>query len=139
MPYNTTQCENEEELPNLNNLFIRLPQYQQTFLIALQNRSDGGIFTTFDNDFDLCVVDNCANVHIWNNRSDFISGSYIKFNTAASTSVYTVNGESNKPDGCEDVPVSWKDDYGRMYSITLKNVLYFPNSPVKNIKCCFFS
>ena len=56
--------DDRKDLSNLNNLFIRLPQYQQTFLTALQNRGDGGIFTAFDNDPDLCVIDNCANVHI---------------------------------------------------------------------------
>ena len=30
-----------------------------------------------------------------------------------------------------DVPVQWTDDDGKIYEITLKNVLHFPNSPVK--------
>ncbi len=55
----------------------------------------------------------------------------MKINAACSTAVSAVNGQSNLPAGCGDVPVAWKDDQGKVYKITLKNVLHFPNSPVK--------
>ena len=76
-------------------------------------------------------MDNCANVHIWNRRSDFIPETYVKFNQEISTAVSAVNGSSNKPAGCGDVPVSWTDDNGKEYKVILKNVLHFPDSPVK--------
>ena len=105
--------------------------FRQALLIALQNDSNKNAYVSFDPDTEQCVVDNCANVHIWNDFSAFIPESYIKFNQAASTAVSAVNGESNVPAGCGDVPVQWTDDDGILYEITLKNVLHFPNSPVK--------
>ena len=109
---------------------ILLPEFWSSYLMALQNRSNLGTYATFDDDTDLYVVDTCANVHIWNNIKDFIPGSYVKFNAAGSTRVSAVNGASNTPDGCGDVPVSWADDSGKTYKITLKHVLHFSKSPV---------
>ena len=84
---------------------IILPEYQTTLLTALQHNGEKGVFVTFDPDTEHCVVDNCANVHIWNDISAFIPESYLKINAAASTSVSAVNGDSNLPDGCGDVSV----------------------------------
>ena len=92
---------------------------------------DNSVYVSFDGETSLCVVDNCANVHIWNCFQDFVAGTYIKFNQAASTGVSAVNGKSNKPAGIGDVALSWTDDDGKVYNIVLKNVLHFPNSPVK--------
>ena len=50
---------------------IIIPEFKSSYLTALQNRSEVGVYTTFDEDTDLCVVDNCANVHIWNDIKDF--------------------------------------------------------------------
>ena len=76
-------------------------------------------------------MDNCANVHIWNDLSDFIPGSYVKFNATSNANVSAVNGASNAPEGVGNVELSWKDDSGKIYKIVLLNVLHFPNSPVK--------
>ena len=46
---------------------IILPEYNTTLLTALQHNGEKGVFATFDPDTEHCVVDNCANVHIWNN------------------------------------------------------------------------
>ena len=100
-------------------------------MTALQNTTDFGVYATFDPDTEHCVVDNCANVHIWNEFSAFIPASYTKLNTSCSTAVSAVNGESNLPAGCGNVPVEWIDDNGKVFKIVLKNVLHFPNSPVK--------
>ena len=110
---------------------IKLPVYQQALLTALQNNGEYGVYATFDPETEHCVVDNCANVHIWNEYSSFIPSSYMKLNSACSTAVSAVNGQSNLPTGCGDVPVEWTDDNGKVFKITLKNVLHFPNSPVK--------
>ena len=115
----------------LTNYNIKLPMFRQALLIALQNDSNKNAYVSFDPDTEQCVVDNSANVHIWNDFSAFIPESYIKFNQAASTAVSAVNGESNVPAGCGDVPVQWTDDDDKIYEIALKNVLHFPNSPVK--------
>ena len=51
--------------------------------------------------------------------------------TNSSASVSAVNGDTNTPTGCGDVPVEWTDGNGMAFKITLKNVLHFPKSPVK--------
>ena len=43
---------------------IKLPSYNEAFLIALQNDQDHGVYTSFDDDSGKCVVDNCVNMHI---------------------------------------------------------------------------
>ena len=118
---------------------IILPEYTSSYLTALQNSKDDAVYTSFDDNSDVCVVDNCANVHIWNNRSDFIPKTYIKFDESASTSVSAVNGASNTPAGCGDVAVSFTDDKGVVCDIILKNVLQFPQSPVNNLSIVCFA
>ena len=110
---------------------IKLPEFQQTFLSALSYGSDHGAYVSFDSDTTHCVVDNCANVHIWNNINDFVQGSYIEFDQDKSTGVSAVNGSTNKPAGIGNVRISWHDDKGKKYEIELRNVLHFPSSPVK--------
>ena len=51
------------------------------------------------------MVDNFANVHIWNDLSAFIPNSYMKLNTDFSTAVSAVNGDSNLPDERGDANV----------------------------------
>ena len=55
----------------------------------------------------------------------------MKVNKSASTKVSVVNSEANMPAVCGGVPVGWIDNKGEKYTITLKNVLHFPLSPVK--------
>ena len=99
-------------------------------LTDLQHNSEFGVYTTFDPDTEYCVVDNCANGHIWNEFSVFIPNIYMKLNTSCSTAVSAVNGDSNLHDGCGDVPVQWTDDNGKVYHIILKNVLHFSKNPI---------
>ena len=110
---------------------VKLPPFRNALLTALQNSKRAGVFTSFDLDTETCVVDNCANVNIWNDINGFIPDSYLRINEQASTAVSAVNGEGNLPAGCGDVPIEWKDDKGQDYKIILKNVLHFPKSPVK--------
>ena len=72
---------------NQMNHKIILPQYKTTLLTVLQHNGENRVFASFDPDTEYCVVDNCANVHIWNNISAFILESYLRTNVAASTSV----------------------------------------------------
>ena len=90
-----------------------LPEYQQTYLSALSYGSEHGAFVSFDLDSTHCVVDNCANVHIWNELNDFVQGSYVAFDQDLSTGVSAVNGASNNPAGIGNVRVSWLDDEGK--------------------------
>ena len=56
---------------------------------------------------------------------------HIKISVECPTAFSAVNDQSNIPAGCGDVPSAWKDDNGKEFKIILKDVLYFPNSPVK--------
>jgi hypothetical protein len=47
------------------------------------------------------------------------------------TAVATVGGTDHRPTGVGDVSITWTDDSGKAYDITLKDALYFPDSPVK--------
>ena len=66
-------CKEEDSEPQY---VINLPTYQQTLLTALQINGAHGVYATFDPETEHCVVNNCANVHIWNNLSDFILSTY---------------------------------------------------------------
>ena len=127
-PLDTISANNDTSKLNFS---IKLPEYQTTYLSALSYGSDQGAFVSFNSDSTHCVVDNCANVHIWNNKNDYVQGSYIEFDEDKSTGVSAVNGSTNKPAGIGNVQISWKDDRGDLYEIELRNVLHFPNSPVK--------
>ena len=79
---------------------------------------------------ETAIVDNCANTHVWNDKTHFIS--YSPFSTG-SRAVSTISGQNHFPVGSGDVSVSWRDDDNVVFNHILKNVLYFPDSPVKII------
>jgi len=79
-------------------------------------------------DSTVCMVDNCANTHIWNCKDDFIPGSLQSISRMSS--VATIGGSNFYPDSVGKLPVTWNDGKGGSYSIVLDNVLYFPHSPV---------
>ena len=78
-----------------------------------------------------CVLDNSANSHIWNKQSDFVPGSIRALNEMSS--VATIGGNNFYPTGIGDLYVKIEDDENKISAIILKNVLYFPNSPVNII------
>ena len=94
-----------DENPSNLQYNIKLPVVQSTLLTALQHNRDNGVYANFDLDTEYCVVNSCANIHIWNDLSAYIPESYLKLNTAASTSVSVVNGDSNLPASSGRVPV----------------------------------
>ena len=75
-----------------------------------------------------CILDNCANTHIWNCKDDFLPGSMKSIDQLSNVS--TIGGSNFYPDSTGQLPVTWKDDKGKSYSIVLDDVLYFPHSPV---------
>ena len=81
---------------------------------------------SFDTDSSTCVCDNSANVHICNHKSMF-DGPLTKTDKHY---VATVGGVKNSASGMGTVRWSWRDDNGKTHSQDIKNVLFFPESPV---------
>ena len=87
-------------------------------------------FSSFDSNSATALVDNCANVHVWNERSQFKNFRPIPKN---SQGVSTIGGQPHVAESIGDVPTSWRDDEGKIFHHTLKDVLFFIDSPVKII------
>ena len=87
-------------------------------------------FSSFDSNSATALVDNCANIHIWNERSQFDNFRTIPKN---SQGVSTIGGQPHIAEGIGDVTTSWCDDKGEVFRHTLKDVLHFKDSPVKII------
>ena len=85
----------------------------------------------FDSNSTTCVVDNCANCHIWNDKSLFLPETLHEplFNSAIST----VNEEPVQANLIGDIKLSWTCNEGKPYTIKLKDCLYLPASPVNII------
>ena len=89
---------------------------------------------SFDSDGTICVVDNSANVHIWQQRSDFTSYSKIDdYNVA------TIGGENHLAHGIGTVQMTWTDDVGHKHKYSMINVLHFPDSPVNILSVTAFA
>ena len=95
----------------------------------LENRK---AFSSFDSNAETALADNCANTHIWNNRRNFIT---FRSLDTSKQGVSTIGGQPHFAEGVGDVKTSWKDDDGKVFQHTLKNVLYFSKSPVCIISC----
>ena len=92
---------------------------------------DKRVPSTYLVDFDdsaiaTIICDNSANIHICNDRNMFASM------TAASVNkvVATIGGQVNFPAGIGTVKWSWRDELGEVHTYLIKNVHYFPSSPV---------
>ena len=93
----------------------------------------------FDSDSQSCVCDNSANTHIWNNLQDFIPSSLVELTASASSSVVTIGGSNFHPTSIGNIKITWNDDNGIPYHTVLKNVLYFPDSPVNVLSVTAFA
>ena len=94
------------------------------------NLSEYKAFSSFDSNANTALVDNCANTHIWNCREQFTNFRNIP---KTSQGVSTIGGQPHIAQGIGDVPTSWRDDDGKVFHHTLKDALYFSDSPVKII------
>ena len=81
-------------------------------------------FASFDSNSETALVDNCANTHIWNVRSQF---KIFREISKSRQGVSTIGGQPHFAQGIGDVSTSWRDDNGEIFLHTLKNVLYFPD------------
>ena len=103
-------------------------------VLNLDNASSSSSMS-FDSDSSTCVCDNSANVHICNDKSMFI-GPITKTDKHY---VATVGGVKNSATGMGTVRWTWKDDNGRPHTYDIKNVLYFPQSPVNILGITVFA
>ena len=87
-----------------------------------------GLTTHFDSDSSTVIVDNAANCCICNDKDMFIS-EITKMDPTKNLTVSTAGGEK-APIGYGDVLWKWSDDEGKVHEHTLKDVLFFPESPV---------
>ena len=97
----------------------------------LESEDFDGDSTDFDVGGTWCVLDNSANSHIWNKEADFVPGSIKKLGELSS--VATIGGTNFYPAGIGDLNIRIRDDENKTSTLVLKNVLYFPNSPVNII------
>ena len=89
----------------------------------------------FDTDSTTIICDNSANVHICNDKSMFV-GDILP---DKSSQVATIGGKQNRPRGVGTVCWKWKDDGGKYHAFDIKNVLYFPDSPVNILSVTKFA
>ena len=99
-------------------------------VLTAESLANHQAFASFDSNIQTALVDNCANTHIWTERSQFINFRNIP---KTQQGVSTIGGTPHLALGIGDVPLTWKDDDGLVFSHTLRDVLYFPNSPVRII------
>ena len=102
-------------------------------MVCMQN------IQSFDSDSQSCVCDNSANTHIWNNLKDFIPSSLVQLTASTSSSVVTIGGSNFHPTSIGNIKITWNDDNGVPYQTVLKNVLYFPDSPVNVLSVTAFA
>ena len=69
----------------------------------------------FDADSTTAVVDNSANVHIWNCKKDF--STYKSLDNAITPGVSTISSGNTRPAGVGTLPISWKNDSGSLYHV----------------------
>ena len=84
--------------------------------------------TSFSHDTHTFVVDNCANVHIVNDKELFHS-----FKDAEVHTMATIGGRDLKPDKVGIAMLRIKDDKKDDITLQLDNVFYFPDSQVNII------
>ena len=87
----------------------------------------------FDSNSQPCVVDNCANCHIWNDKSLFLPETLHE--PPPNTAVSTVSEEPTQAMLVGDVKLSWFCDEGKRYTIILNDCLYMPTSQVNILSC----
>ena len=86
--------------------------------------------TAFETDSSTIICDKSANVHICSSKSMFI-GPMRRTNQIY---VATIGGSKNSESGMGTVQWRFKDDLGKIHTLDIKNVLYFPQSPVNILR-----
>ena len=90
---------------------------------------------SFDTDSSHIVCDNSANVHICNDKSMFIGD----LRKTDKHYVATIAGQKSAASAMGTVQWKWKDDNGKQHSYDIRDVLYFPTSPVNILSVTGFA
>ena len=72
------------------------------------------------------ICDNSANVHICSSKKIFIG----PMRRTDRHYIATIGGSKNSASGMVTARWLWKDYLGKSHTLDIKNVLYFPQSPV---------
>ena len=89
----------------------------------------------FDTDNQFVICDNAANTHICNDKRMFINLT----DEVNPSTVATIAGKNSLPKGIGTVKWTWLDDDGRQHEYELKDVYYFPQSPVNILSVTTFA
>ena len=102
---------------------------------ALNTQEDNdGYFSNFDSDSKLAVIDNAANVNVWNCKEDFVEFRPLCPNMIPAN-VQTI-GDGALPSGIGDVPVIFKDNNYVKHNLLLKKCILFSKFRSKFNQCC---
>ena len=86
------------------------------------------VHVTFDTDSKTIVLDNSATCHICNDKDLFVDA--IEPLTAQSSAGVETAGGTASPEGMGCIKIHFHDNEGKLHSKIIKDVLYFPKSPV---------
>jgi hypothetical protein len=89
----------------------------------------------FDADSVTVICDNSANVHVCNTKSCFVG----EIQMDKSLQVATIGGRQNASAGIGTVRWKWNDDDGVSHTFEIRDVLYFPESPVNILSVTKFA
>ena len=90
---------------------------------------------SFDADSSTIICDNSANVSICNDRNMFVG----EMHKMMSHTVATIGGKGHHSSGIGTVKWSWSDDQGTVHEHLVKDVLYFPESPINILSVTAFA
>ena len=103
--------------------------------LNIDDKINGAESVRFDADSVTVVCDNSANVHVCNDKSCFVG----EIKLDRSLQVATIGGKKNTSAGIGTVRWKWKDDDGVFHTFEIRDVLYFPDSPVNILSVTKFA
>ena len=89
----------------------------------------------FDSDSTTVVCNNSANIHICNDKQHFVD----ELRPVAQHKVATIGGRGHAPSGIGTVEWTWCDDKGKRHTYRVRNVLFFPQSPINILSVTEFA
>ena len=109
--------------------------HAHAIVLNIDDKVGGSASVRFDADSVTVVCDNSANVHVCNDKNCFVGE--IKLDN--DLQVATIGGKENTSAGIGTVRWKWKDDEGVFHTFEIRDVLYFPESPVNILSVTKFA